>query len=64
MASTDELIAKHGEETVRKAFWLQERIFEEGIEGAKFSEYSEENMEDVKKRMVYQSIKSRTQRDF
>lgn len=29
MADIDELIQRHGEETVRKAFWLQENIYEQ-----------------------------------
>ena len=38
MPTIEELIDRHGEETVQKAFWLQEHIKEEGIEAANFSE--------------------------
>ena len=37
MANIDDLVDQHGEETVRKAFWLQEQIYEEGIEAARNS---------------------------
>lgn len=34
----DELVDEYGEETVKKAFWLQEHIYEEGLEGANFTD--------------------------
>jgi hypothetical protein len=56
MASTEELIAKHGEGTVRKAFWLQEHIFEEGIRGAGFSTTSKRKMEAIKRKTVKEEV--------
>jgi len=56
MASTDELIAKHGEGTVRKAFWLQEHIFEEGIKGADFSTDAVREMEIIKRETVKEAV--------
>lgn len=64
MASIEELIEKHGEETVRKAFWLQEKIYEEGIEGVHFSEKAESEMQRIGPAIVKRKIESNTQQDF
>jgi hypothetical protein len=64
MPSVDELVKQHGEETVRKAFWLQEEVFEQGIEGANFSDYSEKEMEQVKKILVKKAINDNTTRSL
>jgi hypothetical protein len=56
MASIDDLVDQHGEETVRKAFWLQEQIYEEGIEAARFTDASESKMEQVGPMLVKQKI--------
>lgn len=58
MASIDELIDQHGEGTVRKAFWLQEHIFEEGIEGVHFSKEVELNWEITGENQTKREIES------
>ena len=58
MSSIDELIERHGEGTVKKAFWLQEHIYEEGIEGANFSEAAIRKMKIIKYKTVKQAIES------
>ena len=45
--SIDDLIAKHGEEDVRKAFWLQQKISKEGIKGINFVREAEADMKKV-----------------
>lgn len=56
MPSTEELIAQHGEETVKKAFWLQEQIYENGIEGIHYTDEAERRMELRKKPLVKKEI--------
>jgi len=56
MATIDELIEEHGEETVRKAFWLQEKIYEEGIEGVDFSEAAESRIKQQGPLLVKKAI--------
>jgi hypothetical protein len=64
MASIDDLIEEHGEETVRKAFWLQEHIYEEGLAGVRFSDVAEEHMRQSGPRSVKRKIENNTKRDF
>ena len=64
MADIDDLIDEHGEETVRKAFWLQKKIYEEGIEGVRFSDAAERAMEQKKESAVRRNVSQNTQQDF
>jgi len=64
VAEIDDLIDEHGEETVRKAFWLQEKIYEEGIEAVRFSDAAERAMEQKKRSAVRRNVSQRTQKDF
>lgn len=47
MTDIDTLVNEYGEENVRKAFWLQEEIKKDGIDGIHFmrvaEEYAEQN---------------------
>lgn len=40
-AAVQELIDKHGEQTVAKAFWLQQEIKKRGLDGIYFKEDAE-----------------------
>lgn len=64
MPTIEELIDRHGEETVQKAFWLQEHIKEEGIEAANFSEAAEQKMEIMGPMNVKNSIENNTLRSL
>lgn len=46
--SIDDLVDKHGEETVKQAFWLQEHIYEQGLPAANFTQVGESTMESFK----------------
>ena len=60
----DALIDQYGEETVRKAFWLQEKIYEEGIEAVRFSDVAEEKMNKIGPMLVKRGIESEFKRDI
>jgi len=64
MADIDELIEKHGEATVRQAFWLQEKIYKEGIEAVRFTDVAETEMKRQGPRAVKRQIESNTTKDF
>jgi len=59
-----DLIDKHGEETVRKAFWLQERIYEEGLEAARFSAAAKATMRQQGPLLVKRQIEANTMKDY
>lgn len=54
----DSLIDQHGEETIRKAFWLQEKIYEEGLDGIHFTDVAESKMEKVGPLLVNNAIEN------
>jgi len=58
MADIDTLIDRHGEDTVRKAFWLQEHIYEEGIAGIDFTGEAESKMRKIGPMRVKQRIEA------
>jgi len=60
----DSLIDQHGEDTVRKAFWLQQHIFEQGLEGVHFSKAAEEDMQRVGPMLVKKAIEDEFKRDI
>lgn len=64
MPSIDDLVEQHGEATVAKAFWLQEKIYEEGLEAANFSEAAEETMQKIGPMRVKNRIENNTIRDI
>ena len=56
--SFEDLIDRYGEDNVRKARWLQEKIREEGVEGIHFMEYAENQVTPYANLIVYQSVLS------
>lgn len=55
----DALIDEYGEDTVRKAFWLQQKIYEEGLRGIDFTGAAEEAMEETAETTVKENIEKR-----
>lgn len=53
----DQLVEQYGEETVRKAFWLQQHIYEEGIKGIGFTGKAEQGMEKIGPFLLKDAIK-------
>lgn len=64
MASIDNLIDEHGEGVIQKAFWLQEHIYEEGIEGIHFTKKAEMVMENTGEKTVSSEIEKNLTEDF
>jgi len=64
MPSVDDLIEQHGQETIRKAFWLQDTIYREGLEAANFTEAAEESMRQIGPMRVKRRIENNTTRDI
>jgi hypothetical protein len=64
MSSIDDLIDEHGEENVRKAFWLQEHIKKEGIDGIHFMQKAEAEVMPYAHLLTYQAIRSELSKRF
>lgn len=62
MANDDieNLFDQYGEGTVRKAFWLQQHIYEEGLDPVYFTDAAETDME----KMGPMLIKAAIEREF
>lgn len=60
----DALIAAHGEGTVRKAFWLQQKIKDDGIDGIHFMGKAEAKVSQMSGAWMKQRIKSNMKRDY
>lgn len=56
MPSTEELVDRHGEDVVYKAFWLQKHIYEQGLEGIDFSGAAESKMQQIGPALVHKAI--------
>jgi len=52
----DALIDEYGEETVRKAFWLQDHIYKEGLRGIDFSGAAEDTMKEIGPPLIKKAI--------
>lgn len=64
MASIDELNDKYGSDNVTKAFWLQERIKERGLDGIHFMEEAEVKAKQVGPMITHQAIRSELSKRF
>lgn len=64
MASIEDLNEKYGSDNVTKAFWLQEQIKEEGIDGIHFMEKAEANVSSYADIITYQAIRSELNKRF
>jgi len=60
----DSLIDQHGEDTVRKAFWLQQHIFEQGLAGVHFSKAAEKEMEQLGPLLIKKAIEDEFTRNI
>lgn len=60
----DRLVSAHGEETVRKAFWLQQHIYEEGLDGIHFSDAAEADMEEMGPMLIKAAIEREFNRNI
>lgn len=60
MADSDmqNLIDSFGEGNVKKAFWLQDKIREEGLDGIHFMRKAENNAESYAPLITYQAVRS------
>lgn len=43
----DALVDRYGEETMAKAFWLQNKIYKEGLSSVDFTDAAENEMEQL-----------------
>lgn len=64
MTEIDSLIDAWGEDTVRKAFWLQSRIKNEGLRGIHYMDTAETVMEHMKDPVVYENIRSQMKNEY
>jgi hypothetical protein len=52
----DALVDEYGEGTVRKAFWLQQQIYEEGLRGIDFTGAAEDEMREIGPMLIKKAI--------
>jgi hypothetical protein len=52
------LMQLHGEGTVKKAFWLQQKIKEDGIDGIHFMQKTESKVEQMSGAFLHRNIQS------
>lgn len=64
MSSIDDLVNKYGEDNVTKAFWLQEEIKEEGLDGIHFMREAEAEVAPIASMITYQAIRSELSKRF
>lgn len=64
MADIDALINQFGEGNVRKAFWLQDEIRKDGLDGIHFMEVAETNVSKYAHFLVYQAVRSEMKKKF
>lgn len=62
--SLDGLIDRYGEGNVKKAFWLQDEIREDGLDGIHFMEVAETNAKSYAHLLTYQAIRSELKKRF
>lgn len=60
----ESLISAHGEATVRKAFWLQSKIKEDGIDGIHFMGKAEAKVNQMSGAWMKQRIKSNMRKKY
>lgn len=60
----DELISRFGEDNVQKAFWLQDEIRKDGLDGIHFMQHAESKVSEVAPLIVYQSVRSEMSKRF
>lgn len=60
----ESLYNKHGEGTVKKAFWLQDTIFEEGLDGVGFMEAGEDRIQQQGPMLIKKAIEDEFKRDI
>lgn len=64
MASIDDLVDQYGEDNVTKAFWLQEKIKEDGLDGIHFMAKAEAKAKQVAPMITHQAIRSELKKRF
>lgn len=60
----DELVEEWGEDTVRKAFWLQKKIKHEGLDGIHFMEVGEAKAQSQAHLTVKSIVESRLDDEY
>jgi len=56
MADIDTLVARHGEENVKKAFWLQQKIKREGLDGIGYMEDAKDRVRQMGPLLIKKAI--------
>jgi hypothetical protein len=64
MSDIDSLIDQYGEDNVKKAFWLQDEIRKDGLDGIHFMKYAETEVSQYAGLITYQSIRSELKKRF
>lgn len=60
----DQLIDTYGEGNVRKAFWLQDEIRKDGLDGIHFMEYAEKEVKQFAPMITHSIIESQMKKYF
>lgn len=64
MASIEDLNEQYGSDNVTKAFWLQDRLREKGIDGIHFMREAEVKAQQVGPMITHQAIRSELSKRF
>lgn len=60
----DQLVNLYGEDTVAKAFWLQQEIYEQGLDAAHFTDAAEDEMNQRGPMLIKAAIENEFKRNI
>jgi hypothetical protein len=60
----DALVDRYGEETMAKAFYVQEQIYTEGLSSVNFTDAAENEMEQRSRILIWKAINDQFPKDI